>query len=175
MFNLEYNVNMLTALSERLRGIPGGAAEETGDWVYPEDYTGPDGTVYQLHARLATYPEALVPRCKGWRLNEEQLARFCEMAAACREKGVELTVVLPPMADIVLTDACMPYGIDEAMATEFLPQLAEWAEEYGFSVLDYEWADRPDFDDDKQFFDGFHLDTRYGLPQWVDQLFTDIG
>ena len=66
-------------------------------------------------------------------------------------------------------------GIDEAMATEFLPQLAEWAEEYGFSVLDYEWADRPDFDDDKQFFDGFHLDTRYGLPQWVDQLFTDIG
>ena len=68
-----------------------------------------------------------------------------------------------------------PYGIDEAMATEFLPRLAEWADEYGFSVLDYEWADRPDFDDDKQFFDGFHLDTRYGLPQWVDQLFTDIG
>ena len=97
------------------------------------------------------------------------------MAAACRDKGVELTVVLPPMADIVLTDACMPFGIDEAMAAEFLPRLAEWAGEYGFAVLDYEWAGRPDFDDDKQFFDGFHLDTRYGLPQWVDQLFTDIG
>ncbi len=175
MFNLEYNVNMLTALSERLRGIPSGGAEETGDWAYPEDYTGPDGTVYELHTRLATYPEALLPRCKGWTLNEEQLARFCEMAAACRDKGVALTVVLPPMADIVLTDACQPYGIDEAMATEFLPRLAGWAGEYGFAVLDYEWANRPDFDDDKQFFDGFHLDTRYGLPQWVDELFADIG
>ena len=137
-------VNMATYVGFHLRGIPGGAAEETGDWVYPQDYTGPDGTVYELHTRLATYPEALVPRCKGWTLNEEQLARFCEMAAACREKGVELTVVLPPMADIVLTDACMPFGIDQAMAAEFLPQLAAWAEEYGFAVLDYEWANRPD-------------------------------
>ena len=27
-------------------GPPAGSAEETGDWAYPEDYTGPDGTVY---------------------------------------------------------------------------------------------------------------------------------
>ena len=33
----------------------------------------------------------------------------------------------------------------------------------------------PDFDDDTQFYDGFHLDERYGLPQWTEQLFTDLG
>ena len=175
MFNLEYNVNMLTALSERLRGVPSGAAQETGDWAYPADYTGPDGTVYPLHTRLATYPQALLPRCQGWALNREQLERFCQMAQTCRQKGVKLTVVLPPMADIVLTDACRPFGIDTAMEQEFLPQLAAWAQEYGFTVLDYEWAARPALDDDTQFFDGFHLDTRYGLPQWTRQLFNDIG
>lgn len=175
LFNLEYNVNMLTALSERLRGVPGGGSEETGDWAWPADYTGADGTVYELHTRLATYPAALLPRCQGWAVNEEQLARFCTAAALCRERGVKLTVVLPPMADIVLTDACEPYGIVEQMENEVLPRLDGWARFYGFTVLDYEWRDRPAFNDDKQFFDGFHLDTRYGLPVWVEQLFTDIG
>ena len=42
-------------------------------------------------------------------------------------------------------------------------------------MLAYEWQNRPDFDDDPQFFDGFHLDTRSGLPQGAGQLFTDIG
>ena len=30
-------------------------------------------------------------------------------------------------------------------------------------------------DDDTQFFDGFHLDEKYGLPDWTEELFTDIG
>ena len=174
-FNLEYNVNMLTALSERLRGVPGGGSEETGDWSWPADYTGPDGTVYPLHTRLATYPAALLSRCQGWALNEEQLARLCTAAAACRARGVRLTVVLPPMADVVLTEACEPYGIPRQMQQELLPRLQGWSLFYGFQVLDYEWADRPAFNDDKQFFDGFHLDTTYGLPVWTEQLFTDIG
>ena len=175
MFNLEYNVNMLTALSERLRGVESGGEGETGDWVFPRDYTGPDGTVYPLHARLATYPEALAPRCEGWQLNAEQLERFCQMAGRCQAEGVRLTVVLPPMADVVLTEVCQRYGIDRAMEEEFLPWLERQAQRYGFSVLDYEWTARPEFDDDRQFFDGFHLDTRYGLPGWTRQLFYDIG
>ena len=61
------------------------------------------------------------------------------------------------------------------MQQELLPRLQGWSLFYGFQVLDYEWADRPAFNDDKQFFDGFHLDTTYGLPIWTEQLFTDIG
>jgi len=69
---------------------------------------------------------------------------------------------------------CVPFGIDTAMQQDVLPRLHAWAAEYGFAVLDYEWENRPDFDDDTQFFDGFHLDEVHGLPQWVDMLFTEL-
>ena len=88
-------------------------------------------------------------------------------------------MVLAPMADIVKTEVCDVYGeggtITDQMETTVLPQLAEKSTELGFSMLDYEWSNRPDFDDDTQFYDGFHLDERYGLPQWTEQLFTDLG
>lgn len=175
LFNLEYNVNMLTALSERLRGLPSGAVDETGDWAYPADYTAANGTVYELHTRLAEYPATIAPRCRNWALNGTELEEFRRMAQSCQQKGIKLTVVLAPMADNVLNEVCVPFGIDTQMTQELLPRLDGWGRYYGFSVLDYEWQNRPAFDDDTQFFDGFHLDTRHGLPQWVSQLFTDIG
>ena len=46
-FNLEYNVNMLTNLQNQITGRVD--APETGDWVYPQDYTAADGTVYEVH------------------------------------------------------------------------------------------------------------------------------
>ena len=187
-FNLEYNVNMLTRLSSWVQWMistSGGKTgptwaqaqveNETGDWVSPKDYTGPDGTVYPLHTKLALYPSALKARCEGWTLNRQQLERFYAAARRCQERGVRLTVVLPPMADIVLTESCTPYGIDLAMENEVLPELCAKADELGFSVLDYEWQHRPKYDDDRQFFDGFHLDMKYGLPDWTAQLFTDLG
>ena len=35
-----------------------------------------------------------------------------------------------------------------------LPTLAAWADECGFTLLDYEWGGSVITDDDKQFFDG---------------------
>ena len=169
--NLEYNVNALTVLLDTVRGTPD--AVETGEWG-PEDYIGDDGETLPLHYKLYVYPQNLIPRCENWALSEE-FARLETLAARCRDAGVRLTLVLPPMADNVRTEVCVPFGIDTAMQQDVLPRLHAWAAEYGFAVLDYEWENRPDFDDDKQFFDGFHLDTRYGLPQWVDELFADIG
>ena len=74
----------------------------------------------------------------------------------------------------MLTEVCEPYGIDTAMEQQVLPQLKDWAGEYGFRLLAYEWEDRPDFDDDTQFYDGFHLDEVHGLPQWVEMLFSHL-
>lgn len=177
LFNLEYNVNMLTNLQNQITGRVD--APETGDWVYPQDYTAADGTVYEVHTMLAEYPAALITKCENWALNTSQLERLYEAAARCAEQGVKLTVVLAPMADIVKTEVCDVYGeggtITDQMETTVLPQLAEKSTELGFSMLDYEWSNRPDFDDDTQFYDGFHLDERYGLPQWTEQLFTDLG
>lgn len=169
--NLEYNINALTNFTDVLAGR--GDTEETGDWQYPEDYTGADGTVYDLHTILAVYPAVIQGRCENYRLNTAEIQRFYGLAGLCRARGIALTVVLPPMADNVLAEACIPNGIDAVM-TEFLPSLREAAEEKHFRVLDYEWTARPDFDDDTAFFDGFHLDTRHGLPQWTEQLFSEL-
>ena len=51
----------------------------------------------------------------------------------------------------------------------------EIAAETGCTMLDYEWNDSCITDDDTQFFDGFHLDEKYGLSDWTEELFTDIG
>lgn len=171
-FNLEYNVNTLTNFTDFLAGRQGG--EETGDWVYPDDYTDADGTLYDLHLQLALYPQSILPRCENFRINESQAQRLYELALRCEEQGVELTVVLPPVADYIMDTVCVPLGIDRKMG-EFLVTLEGWAEECGFTLLDYEWTNRPDFDDDTQFYDGLHLDTRYGLPQFTEMLFTAIG
>lgn len=179
MLNLEYNVNMITALSESLRSAISGEVpltEETGDWVYPADYTDPTtGTVHPLHLRLAQYPATILPRCQSWRPNGDELQQFYALAALCAQKGIRLTVVLPPMANNVMDEVCVPLGINVQMTQSVLPQLQQKADELGFALLDYEWQNRPAFDDDTQFFDGFHLDLRYGLPQWTSQLFGQIA
>ena len=187
VFNLEYNVNMLTNLTNWAAWLHQKAAgstsltwaqaqqeHETGDWQHPADYTGPDGTLYPVHTILARYPAIITPKCQGWEVSA-QLERLPDLARRCASQGVALTVVLPPMADNVLDEVCLPLGIAKAMQQDVLPQLDAWSRELGFAVLDYEWRDRPDFDDDKQFFDGFHLDERYGLPQWSQQLFSALA
>ena len=169
-FNLEYNVNALTVFLDTVRGTPD--AVETGEWG-PADYVGDDGETLPVHYKLYVYPQSLIPRCRDWSLSD-QFDRIAQLAQRCRQQGVTLTVVLPPMADNVLTEVCEPYGIDTAMEQQVLPQLKDWAGEYGFRLLDYEWEDRPDFDDDTQFYDGFHLDEVHGLPQWVEMLFSQL-
>ncbi len=86
-----------------------------------------------------------------------------------------LTIVLPPMAGNVRAEICQVYGIEDAMTGQVLPLLAQWSEEYGCTVLDYEWGGSCITDEDTQFFDGFHLDEKYGLPDWTRQLFADLG
>lgn len=189
LFNLEYNVNMLTSMTnwavwmkQRAAGVPGTAAtwaeaqqeHETGDWVYPDDYTDENGKVHPVHTRLALYPGIITPKCEGWTVSP-QLERLPALAQRCAERGVRLTVVLPPMADNVLEEVCIPFGIANTMEQQVLPQLDQWAEDYGFLLVDHEWRDRPALEDDKQFFDGFHLDERYGLPQWTQQLFGALA
>lgn len=171
-FNLEYNVNALTVAMDTLRGTPD--TIESGDWT-DADYLADDGTVLPLHRKLYDYTATITPRCRDWALNAEQFARLGALAARCRAEGVRLIVVLPPMAENVRTEVCDVFGITDVMQDDVLPQLAAWAEEYGFTLLDYEWGGSAITDDDTQFFDGFHLDEKYGLPIWTQELFTDIN
>lgn len=170
-FNLEYNVNALTAAMDTLRGTPD--TIESGDWG-PADYLADDGTVLPLHRKLYDYPAIITPKCRAWALNETQLEHLYRVADACRERGIALTVVMPPMAQNVRTEVCDEFGITQAMQDAVLPALHAAADTYGFTLLDYEWQGSCITNDDTQFFDGFHLDERYGLPDWTRQLFEDM-
>ena len=170
-FNLEYNVNALTVAMDTLRGTPD--TIESGDWT-ESDYLADDGTVLPLHRRLYDYTATITPRCRDWSVNTGQLERLRALAERCQTEGVRLIVVLPPMADNVRTEVCDAFGISDAMEDEVLPALRAWADSYGFTLLDYEWGGSCITDDDTQFFDGFHLDEKYGLPLWTKELFDDI-
>ena len=170
--NLEYNVNALTVAMDSLRGTPD--TIESGDWT-AEDHLADDGTVLPLHRKLYDYTATITPRCKNWALNTDQFERLHTLAERCQAEGVRLIVVLPPMADNVRTEVCDVFGITAAMQTTVLPVLNTWAGDCGFTLLDYEWGGSAITDDDTQFFDGFHLDEKYGLPIWTQELFTDIA
>lgn len=170
--NLEYNVNALTMFMNTVNNTPD--TIESGDWG-PADYFDEEGNAIPVHWKLYQYPSLIDSKCSSWSVNEEELLRLGELARRCNEEGVELTIVLPPMAEIVLTEVCEKYAIDEKMQADVLPLLQEWSGEYGCTVLDYEWGGSCITDDDTQFFDGFHLDEKYGLPDWTRQLFTEMG
>lgn len=170
--NLEYNVNALTVLMDTLRGTPD--TIESGDWV-ESDYLTEDGTLLPLHRKLYDYPATITPKCRDWSLNTEQLDRLHQLGETCADRGVELIVVLPPMADNVRSEVCDTFGISDAMENKVLPTLRAWNAEGAFTLLDYEWGANCITDDDAQFYDGFHLDERYGLPDWTVELFTDLN
>ena len=170
--NLEYNVNALTVAMDTIKGTPD--TIESGDWT-AADYLADDGTTLPLHRKLYDYPATITPKCRNWALNEAQLTRLGELAARCQARGIALTIVLPPMAENVRTEVCDKFGITEAMQGEVLPALHAIAAETGCALLDYEWGGSCITNDDTQFFDGFHLDEKYGLPDWTKELFADIG
>ena len=169
--NLEYNVNALTMFLNFVRNTPD--TIESGVWG-PADHLDEEGNTLPLHRKLYEYPALIDSRCRDWTINKEQLARLEELARRCQAEGVALTLVLPPMAQNVRTQVCEKYGIDDAMLETVLPLLDRWADETGMAVLDYEWNGSCITDDDTQFYDGFHLDEVYGLPDWTRQLFGDL-
>ena len=170
--NLEYNVNALPMFMNTVNNTPD--TIESGDWG-PADYFDEEGNAIPLHWKLYQYPSLIDSKCSSWSVNEEELLRLGDLARRCSEEGVKLTIVLPPMAEIVRTEVCEKYAIDEKMQADVLPLLQEWSNDYGCTVLDYEWGGSCITDDDTQFFDGFHLDEKYGLPDWTRQLFTEMG
>ena len=113
--------------------------------------------------------QSVTPASSKFAINETALQSLLQMAAFCRDNGVELTLVLPPMQQSVRELVCAPLGIDTAVQ----PALQALAGS-GAAVLDYEWANDPAYPD-TAYYDGFHLDTVHGLPLWTRTLFTEVG
>ncbi|MEG1153401.1 MAG: hypothetical protein RSD61_02610 [Ruthenibacterium sp.] len=166
VFNLEYNLNALTVLSDALARRPD--VEETAEHT-PAEYVDDTGAALPYRKDLMAYTETLQPICKNYTVNEAALDKLLALATFCTEKNIRLTLVFPPMDASVRALVCVPNGIDTAMAS-----VLQTLENSGAQVLDYEWTRDPNYAD-TQYFDGFHLDTRYGLPIWTETLFREVA
>ncbi len=167
LFNLEYNINALTVFKDEvLLGLPD--VEETAEHT-PDEYVDENGEALPFRSDLIDYAEnSLAPVCENYAVNEAALERLLDLAAFCEEHGVNFTVVFPPMDESVRVLVAQPNGIDDTMA-DVLARLAD----AGVRVLDYEWENDPGYPD-TAYYDGFHLDTVHGLPEWTKTLFTEV-
>ena len=167
LFNLEYNINALTVFKDEvLLGLPD--VEETAEHT-PDEYVDENGGALPFRSDLIDYAEnSLAPVCENYAVNEAALERLLELAAFCEEHGVNFTVVFPPMDESVRVLVAQPNGIDDTMA-DVLARLAD----AGVRVLGYEWENDPGYPD-TAYYDGFHLDTVHGLPEWTKTLFTEV-
>lgn len=167
LFNLEYNINALTVFKDEvLLGLPD--VEETAEHT-PDEYVDENGEALPFRSDLIDYAEnSLAPVCENYAVNEAALERLLELAAFCEEHGVNFTVVFPPMDESVRVLVAQPNGIDGTMAG-VLARLAD----AGVRVLDYEGENDPGYPD-TAYYDGFHLDTVHGLPEWTKTLFTEV-
>lgn len=118
--------------------------------------------------QLAEEMLAATPAQSRFEVNEKQLERLIKLSAKCKEQGINLTVVMPPMHESVRQLVCKPLGIDVLM----LPVIERL--KANVALLDYEWSNPPKYEDGA-FFDGFHLDLKYGLPQFSQTLFNEVN
>lgn len=170
MTNLGYNINMLTEVYYKLTGTPTGAAEETmnpADYTYTNFTVPSTGQTVEMRETLAKHLAEIDERCAKWELDQPTLDTLIKTISLCEKKGISFVTVLPPDHPDVYEYIVKPYGIDAPMQ-EALVQLRETSS----LVLDYEFS--ANGLTDEQFYDCFHLDTERGLPQWTQQLFTDI-
>lgn len=206
LFNLEYNVNMLTNIANKLSGAADVTEEETRNPL-PDDLLDATGAALDYRRDLLLYATQLYGNCaqpgtlgtlsapqqtalrengegalalqnellsvspaaSKFAVNKKQLDRLLALVATCREKGIALTIVLPPMDQSVRDLVCRPLGIDKQMQNVLTQLTAS-----GATVLDYEWTDTLGFTE-AQFYDGFHLDTRTGLPYFTETLFREVA
>ncbi len=170
--NLGYNINMLTNIYDHLS--PNRSVGDAGETMHPDDYTyttytnPTNGQEHEMREGMATHLENLTGRSSAWQLNEELLQRLLQTIEACEQNGISFVVVLPPASDEVMLHIVESYGIYQPMQ-DVLQQLHAT----DALVLDYEFSNR-ELLQPNQFFDGFHLDTVYGLPQWTAELFSAI-
>ncbi len=112
--------------------------------------------------------QAATPADSAYAVNEENMRRLEELAAYCRQQGIELTFVLPPIDDALRDLLVGPLGIGESLSA-----IKERLEATGAPVLDFEHEPMAVFSED-QYYDGLHLDVVRGLPQYTKLLFEEV-
>lgn len=172
LFNFNYNVDMLQNILENVKhwmdpGYVIGEATDTGHWT-EADYVDESGARLPYRRNLIDYAATIRDVCQGYAVNEENLAAVLDIAAYCREQGIRLVFVMPPV-----DGAIREYVFDGLGLWDELAALKETLTATGACVLDYEYQPAVTFSED-QFYDGFHLDIVTGLPDYTEILFEEV-
>lgn len=167
LFNLEYNINALTVFKDEvLLGLPD--VEETAEHT-PDEYVDENGEALPFQRDLIDYAEnSLAPVCENYAVNEAALERLLELAAFCEEHGVNFTVVFPPMDESVRVLVAQPNGHRRHDGGCSRAPCGR-----GRARARLRMGNDPGYPD-TAYYDGFHLDTVHGLPEWTKTLFTEV-
>lgn len=172
MTNLGYNINMLTNLTDHLlpgRQVGSGGETQTANDAMV-DFTNPaTGETIAMRKPLADHLKGLSGRSSQWQLNDTQFHRLLKTIETCQKKGIRITLVLPPATDEVMTFIVDQYGIRQPMEAVLATLAAT-----GATLLDYEFDNRQLFAPE-DFYDGFHLDEKRGLPRFTSTFFAAIA
>lgn len=164
MLNFNYNVEMLNEIKWFIKGEKNVASDHHGDWK-EEDYYYPDGTPRQYRRNLEEYAlNSIYPVCENYKLDEADAERYIRLAQKCRDMGITVYTVLPPMDDSLKDLVIEPLGIYRQVEP-FIRRAEECT-----TVLNYEYR-QPNYFTSDEFYDGFHLDDFTGLPEFTQMLF----
>jgi len=163
MLNFNYNIEMLNEIKWFILGEKNVASPHHKDWEH-SDYYEEDGTPLPYRRNLMEYADTIYGVCENYSFDRADAERYVELAKLCREKGITLYTVMPPMDDSLKELVVQPLGIDKHIL-EFIDMVSPYTE-----VINFEYNETNVFTEDL-FFDGFHLDDYTGLPMFTQMLF----
>ena len=99
--------------------------------------------------------QSVTPQASAYSVNEENLQALVELAGFCRQRGIALTFVFPPV---------------DGAVQEYLLDVKETLAATGAQVRDFECQPEATFENE-MFYDGFHLDAVHGLGTYAEVLF----
>ena len=163
MLNFNYNIEMLNEIKWFILGKKNVATPHHEDWK-ESDYYFEDGTKRPYRRNLMEYADTIKGVCANYSYDTADVERYIELAKMCKDKGIKLYTVMPPMDDSLKELVVEPLGIHNHILS-FIDSVSPYTE-----VINFEYNETNVFSEDL-FYDGFHLDVYSGLPLFTQMLF----
>jgi len=163
MLNFNYNIEMLNEIKWFIKGEKNVAEPHHKDWKH-EDFYEEDGTPLPYRRNLMEYADTIYGVCENYSYDTADVERYVELAKMCKDKGITLYTVMPPMDDSLKELVVQPLGIHNHILS-FIDSVSPYTQ-----VINFEYNETNVFSQEL-FFDGFHLDVYTGLPMFTQMLF----
>ncbi|MBR6608663.1 MAG: hypothetical protein IKK99_00430 [Oscillospiraceae bacterium] len=163
MLNFNYNMEMLNEIRYFIRGEENVHKRDEGVWT-EKDYFHEDGTPRKYRKNLQEFADKLYNVCYGYEYDRADVDRYIELAKMCRDRGITLYTVLPPLDDSMIDIVVHPLGLEQYIE-KFISQVEDYT-----TILNFEYNETNIFTQD-EFYDGLHLDVVRGMPRYTQMLF----